>query len=99
MKRTKTFAARDRFGEKPFYYYEDEGNFIFASEMKALWAIGVDKQIDNKMLLNYITLGYLQNCIDKEQTFLKPFIHCLRHIISATNQKQTSFQKSPSTGV
>jgi asparagine synthase (glutamine-hydrolysing) len=68
-KEEKLFAARDRFGEKPFYYYEDEGNFIFASEMKALWAIGVDKKMNNKMLLNYITLGHLQNCIDKEQTF------------------------------
>ncbi len=70
-KEEKLFAGRDRFGEKPFYYYEDEGNFIFASEMKALWAIGVDKKIDNKMLLNYITLGHLQNCIDKEQTFFE----------------------------
>ena len=68
-KEEKLFTARDRFGEKPFYYYEDEGNFIFASEMKALWAIGVDKKINNKMLLNYITLGHVQNCIDKEQTF------------------------------
>jgi asparagine synthase (glutamine-hydrolysing) len=68
-KEEKLFAARDRFGEKPFYYYEDEGNLIFASEMKALWAIGVDKKINNKMLLNYITLGHVQNCIDKEQTF------------------------------
>ena len=67
----KLFAARDRFGEKPFYYFEDTGNFIFASEMKALWAIGVDKKIDNKMLLNYITLGHVQNCIDKEQTFFE----------------------------
>jgi asparagine synthase (glutamine-hydrolysing) len=70
-KEEKLFAARDRFGEKPFYYYEDAGNFIFASEMKALWAIGVDKRIDNKMLLNYITLGHVQNCIDKEQTFFE----------------------------
>lgn len=70
-KEEKFFAARDRFGEKPFYYYEDEGNFIFASEMKSLWAIGIDKMIDNKMLLNYITLGHLQNCIDKEQTFFE----------------------------
>jgi len=68
-KEEKLFAARDRFGEKPFYYYEDEGNFIFASEMKALWAIGVEKKINNKMLLNYLTLGHVQNCIDKEQTF------------------------------
>lgn len=70
-KEEKLFAARDRFGEKPFYYYEDAGNFIFASEMKALWAIGIDKNIDNKMLLNYITLGHVQNCIDKEQTFFE----------------------------
>ena len=70
-KEEKLFAARDRFGEKPFYYYEDEDNFIFASEMKALWAIGIEKNIDNKMLLNYITLGHVQNCIDKEQTFFE----------------------------
>lgn len=68
-KEEQLFAARDRFGEKPFYYYEDEANFIFGSEMKALWAIGVEKKIDNKMLLNYLTLGHVQNCVDKEQTF------------------------------
>ncbi|MFZ1783627.1 MAG: asparagine synthase (glutamine-hydrolyzing) [Ferruginibacter sp.] len=70
-KEEKLFVARDRFGEKPFYYYEDEGHFIFASEMKALWAIGVEKRIDKKMLLNYITLGHVQNCVDKEQTFFE----------------------------
>ena len=68
-KEEKLFAARDRFGEKPFYYFEDEGNFIFASEMKALWAIGIEKNVDNKMLLNYLTLGHVQNCTDKEETF------------------------------
>lgn len=83
-KEEKLFAARDRFGEKPFYYYEDEGNLIFASEMKAIWAIGVDKKINNKMLLNYITLGHVQNCIDKEQTFFDdiyslPPSHYLRY--------------------
>lgn len=86
----KLFVARDRFGEKPFYYYEDEKHFIFASEMKALWAIGVDKIIDNKMLLNYITLGHVQNCIDKEQTFFEdiytlPPAHYLTYI-PASNQ-------------
>lgn len=70
-KQGKLFVARDRFGEKPFYYYEDESHFIFASEMKALWAIGIEKKIDNKMLLNYLTLGHVQNCIDKEQTFFE----------------------------
>ena len=36
------FVARDRFGEKPFYYvYIPQRLFAFASEMKALWAAGV----------------------------------------------------------
>ncbi|MBP6024312.1 asparagine synthase (glutamine-hydrolyzing) [Ferruginibacter sp.] len=68
-KEQQLFAARDRFGEKPFYYYEDDRYLVFASEMKALWAAGVEKSIDEKMMLNYLTLGYVQNAADKEQTF------------------------------
>jgi asparagine synthase (glutamine-hydrolysing) len=63
------FAARDRFGEKPFYYYKEKGLFAFASEMKGLWAAGVPRVLDNKMLLNYLSLGYVQNPGDKSQTF------------------------------
>lgn len=32
------FLARDRFGIKPLYYYQDEKSFIFASEIKAIVA-------------------------------------------------------------
>jgi len=41
--RREFFAARDRFGEKPFHYVWDEraGVFAFASEIKALFAAGV----------------------------------------------------------
>ena len=62
-------AARDRFGEKPFYYYFDENQFVFASEMKALWAVGIEKQINEKMFFNYFTLGYTQNPATAEETF------------------------------
>ncbi len=65
------FAARDRFGEKPFYYYAEKNMFAFASEMKALWAAGINKIPEHKMILNYITLGYVQNPADKAQTFFK----------------------------
>ncbi|MGC4100586.1 asparagine synthase (glutamine-hydrolyzing) [Ferruginibacter sp.] len=70
-KEQQLFAARDRFGEKPFYYYENERYLFFASEMKALWAVGVDKVVDEKMLLNYLALGHVQNPANKEQTFFK----------------------------
>lgn len=71
QEKKQLFCARDRFGEKPFYYFRDKDLFIFGSEMKALWAAGVDKNIDNKMMLNYISLGHVQNPADKSQTFYK----------------------------
>jgi len=38
-RRSVLFAARDRFGEKPFYYHSAaDGTFVFASELKALFA-------------------------------------------------------------
>lgn len=63
------FTARDRFGEKPFYYFFDGEQFVFASEMKALWAAGVERSIDHSMLLNYIGLGWVKNPADLSQTF------------------------------
>ncbi len=65
------FAARDRFGEKPFYFYNDNGLFAFASEMKAIWAIDVPKEMDEKMILNFLTLGNVKNPVDSSQTFFK----------------------------
>lgn len=35
-KEKKLFAARDRFGIKPFYYLHNEKEFIFSSELKAI---------------------------------------------------------------
>lgn len=41
------FAARDRFGEKPFKYYSYKGDFVFASEIKALLSYpNVPREID-----------------------------------------------------
>lgn len=65
------FAARDRFGEKPFFYYHQNGQFVFASEMKALWAIGVPKSANLKMLFNYVTIGYTDNPERPEETFFE----------------------------
>lgn len=70
-KHQRLFAARDRFGEKPFYYHTRNNFFSFASEMKGLWAVGVEKTVDEKMLLNYLAIGYVQNPSDKSQTFYK----------------------------
>ncbi len=63
------FAARDRFGEKPFFYFFDKEQFVFASEMKALWAAGIERRPNLKMLFNFITIGYVDNPNKPEETF------------------------------
>ncbi|HLG40575.1 MAG TPA: asparagine synthase (glutamine-hydrolyzing), partial [Chitinophagaceae bacterium] len=65
------FAARDRFGEKPFFYSLNNGVFVFASEMKALWAAGVDRKPNLQMLFNFITIGYTDNPGRPEETFFE----------------------------
>ena len=63
------FCARDRFGEKPFYYAMDEEQFCFASERKSLWAAGFEKKINNPLLLNYLTIGLTETAADNTITF------------------------------
>ncbi len=49
------FCARDRFGIKPFYYYNEDGYFVFASEIKAiLEAKGVPREPNNLRILQYL---------------------------------------------
>ncbi|HEX7903334.1 MAG TPA: asparagine synthase (glutamine-hydrolyzing) [Chitinophagaceae bacterium] len=68
-KEKELFAARDRFGEKPFFYCYDGTNFLFASEMKALWSVGISRQPNRQMLFNFITIGYVDNPARPEETF------------------------------
>jgi asparagine synthase (glutamine-hydrolysing) len=65
----KLFAARDRFGEKPLFFYKDADQFLFASEMKALWAAGIKKESNRKLIFNFITIGYTQNPANGCETF------------------------------
>ena len=58
-KRTNTlFLARDRCGQKPLYY-TSRGNFLFASEVKALSAANVSLQPDPAHLSTWLSLRYL----------------------------------------
>ncbi len=51
------FAARDRFGVKPFYYHFDDTQFIFASEIKTLFAGGVQKISNDQVWASYFAYG------------------------------------------
>ncbi len=65
----KLFCARDRFGEKPFYYSFFNGNFYFASEMKALWAAGVPRDPNHSLFYNYFVHDLVENPLDQTNTF------------------------------
>ena len=56
----KLFLVRDRFGEKPLYYGWVGGNFVFASELKALHVVGgFDNGIDRRALAAFCSRGYV----------------------------------------
>lgn len=65
------FCARDRFGEKPFFYAYQQGEyFMFGSEIKQLFAAGVSREFNAKQLYNYFENIYaLTNPNDEHDTF------------------------------
>lgn len=53
------FCSRDRLGEKPFFYALHDNSFIFASEIKALHAYGVAKELNPEVLDAYLCFTYI----------------------------------------
>ncbi|HYG79850.1 MAG TPA: asparagine synthase (glutamine-hydrolyzing), partial [Pyrinomonadaceae bacterium] len=57
----EVFAARDRLGIKPFYYFAGACGFLFASEVRALLASGlVPRTLDPVSLNAYMSFGAMQ---------------------------------------
>jgi len=56
----RLFLARDRFGEKPLYLYEDSCGLYFASEIKALLRIpGIKTTVDLHSVWDYLAYRYV----------------------------------------
>lgn len=56
----RLFTARDRAGEKPFYYASVDGTFLFGSELKALveWP-GFRRDLRMTAVADFLTFGYV----------------------------------------
>lgn len=84
----KMIAGRDRFGEKPFYYsITDNGNLIFASELKAILASGLIKPRISINALNHY-LRFLTTPSDAS-IFENIFVLPAGHYLIWNNQKLT----------
>ncbi len=51
--------ARDRYGVKPLYVYQDAAHLSFASEMKALYALGIPRTLNPQALHAYLRFNYV----------------------------------------
>jgi len=65
-KKQQLFIARDRAGIKPLYFHINNGNFMFASEIKSLFELGANKELNKEILPDYFNY---QICIGQETLF------------------------------
>ncbi len=67
--RMRLFIARDRFGEKPLYYFQDGERFLCASELKQFFEDpDFDKEIDRSALADFFLFSVQDH---DERTFLR----------------------------
>lgn len=58
--RRRLMLARDAFGKKPLYIYDDGSTFAFASEIQSFYALErFDDTVDADAVAEYLMLGYL----------------------------------------
>lgn len=71
----KLFLTRDKFGVKPIYYYFDEENLIFASEIKAIIKNSkIKRELNEQSISEYFIYRYIPspNTIFKNIFKIKP---------------------------
>ncbi|TWT51909.1 asparagine synthase (glutamine-hydrolyzing) [Allorhodopirellula solitaria] len=58
--RRRAILARDRLGQKPLVYHQDEQRLLFASELKAILALpDVPRQVRPQAIDEYLMYGYI----------------------------------------
>jgi asparagine synthase (glutamine-hydrolysing) len=78
-KQNIVFCSRDRFGVKPFYYYADGDQFIFASEIKAVLEIKKVTTVNTQIILQFIETNFTEHTNETffEGIFKLPGSHSL----------------------
>lgn len=55
IQENEIFIARDHFGIKPLYIYQDAEKFLFSSELKTFLEFDINKTLEPKALNNYLS--------------------------------------------
>jgi len=98
--RRRLFAARDRIGIKPFYYWKDDETFLFASEIKSLLKYpAVRPELNREALPEYLAFWYLSG----EETLFRGIQkllpgHTLEVIESGATKIDPYWDVTPSNG-
>ena len=59
-KKNEIFIARDRYGIKPLYYYFNNNNFAFSSEIKVIFEYcNKNNRIRSQSVFEYFLMGYI----------------------------------------
>lgn len=88
--RKTLFAARDRYGVKPLYYYLSAESFIFCSEIKGILASGlVPSRLDLDALNQYLTF---QNIYDHKTLFENIFLLEPGHVLELNLRETPAFE-------
>lgn len=83
------FAARDRFGIKPFYYYQDDKKLIFASEIQAILSVLAQKpEPDNQVIFDYLVFNRTDQTAKTFFKSIKKLQH--GHTITIDNRRISS---------
>ncbi len=90
------FAARDMFGIKPLYYAERNGQFLYASEEKALYAVMEHPEFDHDALQDYMTFQYVPEpeTMSTEIKSMMPGTYMVKHVgqpLKITRYTDTTF--------
>lgn len=78
VKKDLLFCSRDRFGVKPFYYFDGKDEFVFASELKSITEYFREDEGFSKILNEDIAYDYLVNNFVDHTT--ETFIKGIRHL-------------------
>ena len=61
LKRNKLFLARDRFGVKPLYFFKNQDDFAFSSEMMTLKELIPYKNLNSSAIKSYLQTNYIHD--------------------------------------